>query len=94
VARVLGVGIPLCVFLLWWGIWGGHADVRSVSETTALVLGCEGKTCTVRVATGEQVHVLKARNLVAGMQVRMTRTQYTDGELRFELITRRQSTSP
>ena len=94
VARLLGIGIPLGMFLVWWGIWGGHADVESVSETTERVLGCEGRTCTVRVATGEQVHILKARNLVVGMQVRMTRTEYTDGELHFELITARPASSP
>jgi hypothetical protein len=87
VARLLGIAIPLAMFLMWWGIWGGHADVKSVSETTGSVLGCEGRTCTVRVATGEQVHVLKPRNLVVGMKVRMMRTEYTDGELRFELVT-------
>jgi hypothetical protein len=35
VARVLAIGVPLAMFLLWWGIWGGHAEVESVSETTA-----------------------------------------------------------
>ncbi len=94
VARLLGIGIPLGMFLVWWGIWGGHAEVKSVSETTAAVLDCEGRTCTVRVATGEQVHILKARNLAVGMQVRMTRTEYTDGELRFDLITAPQRPSP
>lgn len=87
VARVLGIGIPLVMFLVWWGIRGGHADVESVSETTATVLACEGRTCRVRVATGEEVVVLKARNMAAGMGVRLTRTQYADGELHFELIT-------
>jgi hypothetical protein len=91
VARLLGIGIPLGMFLVWWGTWGGHAEVRSISETTALVQGCEGRTCTVRVVTGEQVHILKARNLVVGMKVRMTRTEYTDGELHFELITAQRS---
>jgi hypothetical protein len=86
VARLLGIGIPLGMFLVWWGVWGGHAEVKSVSETTALVLDCEGRTCTVQVATGQQVHILKPRNLVVGMKVRMTRTEYTDGELHFELI--------
>lgn len=94
VARVLGIGIPMGMFLVWWGIWGGHADVESVSETTAEVLSCEGRTCRVRVASGEQVHVLKARNLAAGRKVRMTRTQYSDGELRFELITSPSGTRP
>ena len=94
VARVLGVAIPLCMFLAWWGIWGGHAEVRSVSETSAIVLKCEGRTCRVRVASGEEVHVLKARNLAEGMTVRMTRTEYEDGELRFELITAGRSAPP
>jgi hypothetical protein len=89
VARVLGIAIPLGMFLLWWGIWGGHAEVKSVSETRATVASCEGRTCIVRVASGESVRIFKARNLVVGMDVRMTRTEYGDGELRFELITAR-----
>jgi hypothetical protein len=87
VARLLGIGIPLAMFLVWWGIWGGHGKVESVSETTAVVIRDEGNTCLVRVATGEEVRVFKPRNLKAGMTVRMTRTAYRDGELRFELIT-------
>jgi hypothetical protein len=94
VARVLGIAIPVAVFLAWWGIWGGHAEVKSVSEAAATVGECEGRTCSVRIDSGEQVYVLKARNLVPGMRVRMTRTEYTDGELRFDLITARQSTAP
>ena len=94
VARVLAMGIPVIMFLLWWGIWGGHAEERSVSETTGSVLSCEGRTCLVRVATGEKVRVLRARNLDPGMTVRMTRTEYSDGELRFDLITARLSTPP
>jgi len=87
VARVLGIAIPLCMFLAWWGIWGGHAEVRSVSETSAIVQQCEGQTCLVRVVSGEQVRIFRARNLAAGMRVRMTRTEFDDGELRFDLIT-------
>jgi len=94
VARLLAVAVPLCMFLVWWGIRGHHADVRSISETTATVLSCEGRTCLVRVASGEQVRILKARNLEPAMQVRMTRTEYEDGELRFELITARPSSPP
>ena len=94
VARVLGIGIPLAMFLAWWGIWGGHADVKSVSETIATVQSCEGRTCLVRVATGEQVRIFRARNMSPAMQVRMTRTEYADGELRFDLITARQSVAP
>jgi hypothetical protein len=94
VARVLGIGIPLAMFLLWWGIWGGHAEVKSVSETTAAVLSCEGRTCMVRVASGEQVRIFRARNMTPAMTVRMTRTEYSDGELRFDLITAGQSMAP
>ncbi len=94
VARVVGIGVPLGLFLLWWGIWGRPAETRSVSETTAKVLACEGRTCTVRIATGEQVYILKARNLEVGMTVRMTRTEYTDGELRFDLVTRPPAAAP
>lgn len=94
VARVLGIGIPLAMALVWWGIWGGHAELKSVSETTAAVESCEGRTCSVRVASGERVRVFRPRNLVPGMKVRMTRTEYRDGELRFDLITASRSTSP
>jgi hypothetical protein len=94
VARVLAIGVPLAMFLLWWGIWGGHAEVESVSETTATVESCEGRTCMVRVASGEQVRVFRPRNLVPRMKVRMTRTQYSDGELHFDLVTVRPSAAP
>jgi hypothetical protein len=87
VARVLGIAVPLGMFLIWWGIWGGHAEVKSISETRATVVSCEGRTCMVRVDSGQNVRIFKARNLVEGMNVRMTRTEYSDGELRFELIT-------
>jgi hypothetical protein len=94
VARVLAVGIPLIMFMLWWGIWGGRAKLDSVSETEAKVLSCEGQTCLLRVITGEQVRVLKARNLAVGMTVRVTRTVLSGGELRFELITKLPSAPP
>jgi hypothetical protein len=32
--------------------------------------------------------------MLPAMQVRMTRTEYSDGELRFDLITARQSVAP
>jgi hypothetical protein len=82
------------MFLLWWGVWGGRAEVESVSETQAQVLSCEGRTCLLRVITGEQVRVFKARNLVVGMTVRVSRTVHSDGELRFELIPARQAALP
>lgn len=92
VARVMAVAVPLSMFLVWWGVWGSHGDTKSVSETTATVESCEGRTCLVRVATGEQVRIFRARNMVPAMNVRMTRTEYSDGQLRFDLITARQST--
>jgi hypothetical protein len=88
VARVLGIAIPLVMILVWWGIWGDHGEVRSVSETTAVVIRDEGRTCLVRVATGEEVRVFRPANAREGMTVRMTRTEYRSGELRFDLITR------
>ena len=94
VARLLGIGIPVALFLVWWGIWGGHGEVRSISETTAIVIKDEGRTVLVRVASGEQVRVLKPRNVREGMTVRITRTEYRGGELRFELITAPLSSAP
>lgn len=89
VARVLGIMVPLVMISVWWGVWGSHGKVRSVSETTAVVTRIEGRTCLVRVVTGEEVRVLKPLNLREGMTVRMTRTEYRSGELRFDLITRK-----
>lgn len=88
VARVLGIVVPLVMIAVWWGVWGNHGKIRSVSETTAVVTRIEGRTCLVRVVTGEEVRVLKPLNLREGMTVRMTRTEYRSGELRFDLITR------
>lgn len=88
VARILGIAIPLTMILAWWGIWGSHGKVKSVSETTAIVIRDEGRTCLVRVVTGEEVRVFKPRNAREGMTVPMTRTEYRNGELRFDLITR------
>jgi hypothetical protein len=86
VARVLGIAVPLALFLVWWGVWGGHGEQTRVSEVTAVVEKDEGKTCLVRVATGQEVRVFKPRNVKVGMQVRMTRTEYEGGQLRFDLI--------
>jgi hypothetical protein len=86
VARVLAIAIPLAMFLVWWGIWGGSGDVVSETEVTAIVVRDEGKTCLVRIDSGEEVRIFKPRNLKAGMTVRMRRTEHDDGELRFELI--------
>jgi len=87
VARVLGIAVPLTMFLVWWGVWGNHGRVRAVSETTAVVIREEGHTCLIRVVSGEEVRVFRPMNLHQGMTVRMTRTEYRSGELRFDLIT-------
>jgi hypothetical protein len=94
VARVLGIAIPLTMFLVWWGVWGNQGKVTAVSETTAVVIRDEGRTCLVRVVTGEEVRVFRPLNLREGMTVRMTRTQYRSGELRFDLITAPASLPP
>jgi hypothetical protein len=88
VARILGIGIPLTMVLVWWGIWGSHGQVKSVSETTAIVTRVDEHTCLVRIASGEEVRVFKPRNVREGMTVPVTRTEYRNGELRFDLITR------
>jgi hypothetical protein len=88
VARVLAVAVPLTMFLLWWSIWGTHGDVVSTREVPAIVLRDEGKTCLVRVESGEEVRIIKPRNVTVGMRVRMLRSEYDNGDLRFDLITR------
>ncbi|HXC59558.1 MAG TPA: hypothetical protein VN645_09585 [Steroidobacteraceae bacterium] len=93
VSRVLAVAVPLAMFLVWWGIWG-TGEVKSVSETTAVVTQVDRRTCLVRIATGEQVRIIKERDLREGMTVRMRRTDYTRGKPRFELITAPLSTTP
>jgi hypothetical protein len=87
-ARALGIAIPLTSFLVWWGMSGGTADVIATSEVSAVVLRDEGKTCLVRVDSGQEVRILKPRNLREGMRLRMRRVSYDNGELRYELIGR------
>jgi uncharacterized OB-fold protein len=95
VARVLAIAVPLAMFLVWWGVWGGGGEVTSVSEVAAVILRDEGKTCLVRVDSGEEVRIIKPRNLRVGMRVNMTRTEYDNGELRFDLKSvRASSTAP
>jgi hypothetical protein len=94
VSRVLGVAIPLAMFLVWWGVWGGHGDTRSVTEVTAIVEQVDGKTCLVRVESGEQVRVIKPRNVKTGMRLRMRRTEYDNGELRYDIIGRVEEVVP
>jgi hypothetical protein len=84
VSRVLGIAVPLCIFLVWWGLWGDPGKVTSESEVSAVVIKDEGRTCLVRVASGQQVRVLKPRNAHEGTKLRMRRTEYSNGELRFE----------
>jgi hypothetical protein len=88
VSRVLGVAVPLAIFLVWWGVWGVRGEVISETEVTAVVVSDDGKTCLVRVDSGQQVRVIKPRNVIRGMRLRMRRTEYDDGELRFDVIGR------
>ena len=88
VARVLAVAVPLAMFLVWWGIWGTHGDVVAENEVVAVVLSDEGKTCLVRVESGEEVRIIKPRNVTVGMRLRMQRREYENGELRFDLLGR------
>jgi hypothetical protein len=88
VSRVLGVAVPLAMFLVWWGVWGLGGDVISVTEVTAEVVSDDGKTCLVKVESGEQVRILKPRNATIGTRLQLRRTEYDDGELRFDPILR------
>jgi hypothetical protein len=92
VSRLLAVAVPLGMFLVWWSIWGTHGDVVSQREVTAVVLEDEGKTCLVRVESGQQVRIIKPRNATVGMRLRMRRSEYDNGDLRFDLVGR--DTSP
>jgi hypothetical protein len=85
---VLGVAVPLAMFLVWWGVWGTRGDEISVTEVTAVVISDDGKTCLVRVESGEQVRIIKPRNVTNGMRLQMRRTEYDNGELRFDLVGR------
>ena len=78
--------MPLAMFLVWWGVWGSRGEVISVREVTAVVLSDDGKTCLVQVESGQQVRIIKPRNAAVGMQLRMRRTEYDDGELRFDAV--------
>jgi hypothetical protein len=86
VARVLGIAIPLVMLVVWWGVHGRSSDVTAVTLVTAIVVKDEGRTCLVRVATGEEVRIFKPRNLRQGMTIRLSRTEHENGELRFDLI--------
>lgn len=88
VARVLAVAVPLAMFLVWWGIWGTHGEVVSEREVAAVVLSDEGKTCLVRVDSGQEVRIIKPRNVTVGMRLRMRRVEYDNGQLRFDLVGR------
>lgn len=94
VSRVLGVAVPLAMFLVWWGVWGGHGDAVSVTEVVAVVEQDDGKTCLVRVESGEQVRVIKPRNVKAGMRLKMKRTEFDNGELRYDIIGRAPEAPP
>jgi hypothetical protein len=82
-ARVLGVGIPLAIFLVWWSISGNDGDVVAATVVSARIIADEGKTALVLVDEGKQVRILKPRNAAKGDPLRMTRTQYESGELRY-----------
>lgn len=88
VARALAVAVPLAIFLVWWGIWGRQGEVVSVSEVSAVVIRDEGKTCLVRVESGQEVRIFKPRNVTLGMRLRLRRSEDEDGQLRFDLIGR------
>jgi hypothetical protein len=60
--------------------------VRSVTEVEAVMISDDGKTALVQVDTGQHVRILKPANLRKGVRLRMRRTEYKDGELRFDLI--------
>jgi len=94
VSRVLGVAVPLAMFLVWWGVWGLGGDVVSVTEVTAEVVSDDGRTCLVKVESGEQVRILKPRNVTKGMRLQLRRTEYEDGELHFEPIVRAPPAEP
>jgi hypothetical protein len=86
VSRVLAVAIPVAMFLVWWSIWGTTADVISVTEVSGEVVRNDGRTCLVRAQSGESAHLLCPKRYMAGMKLRLSRTQFSSGDLRFALV--------
>jgi hypothetical protein len=86
VARIVGIAVPLTLFLVWWAFSGGRGEITSISEVSALVLSDDGRTCLVRIDSGEQVRVFKPRDAKAGSRLRMRRTLYDNGDVRFDPV--------
>lgn len=86
VARVVGVAVPLAIFLVWWSFSGGRGEIASIREVSAVVLQDDGRTCLVEVESGERVRVIRPRDARAGTRLRMRRTDYTNGEVRFDPV--------
>jgi hypothetical protein len=91
VARVLGVAVPLAIFLVWWSFQGGTAEIVSESEVQGVVISDDGRTCLVQIESGERVHVIKPRDIRQGMTLRMRRTEYDNGDLRFDPVATRKA---
>jgi hypothetical protein len=86
VSRVLGVAVPVAVFLVWWGWSGGRGDVVAEAIETGRVVERSGKTCLVETAGGERTRLWCPPRMEAGTAVRIRRLTHESGELRFELV--------
>lgn len=86
VARVLAIAVPLVVLAIWWGSRNDHGAVSSITEVPAVVVRIEGRTCLVRLQTGEQVRIIRWPELREGLAIRLARTQYKDGAIRYRMI--------
>jgi hypothetical protein len=87
VSRVLAIGVPLAIFLVWWGWNGGARKLKSETEVSGTVIRDDGKTGLVRAQSGEEARVVMPGKAEPGTVVRLRRNEYDNGDLRFDLLT-------
>jgi hypothetical protein len=86
VSRVLAIGVPIAIFMVWWGMNGGTKDLKSVTEVGGTVIRDDGKTGLVRTQSDEEVRLVMPGTKQQGEVVRLRRHEYDNGELRFDLL--------
>ncbi len=82
---MLAIGVPVAIFLVWWGSRGGHGEVLSSEVEEGVIIERADRTCLVRAAGGETTRLICPSAFRSGMTVRLKRTRYENGELRFSL---------
>jgi hypothetical protein len=86
VSRVLAIGVPLAIFLVWWGWNGGARKLKVATEVSGTVIRDDGKTGLVRAQSGEEARVVMPGKLESGAVVRLRRNEFDNGDLRFDLL--------